>query len=381
MQTLNYLTPVFVASLSLPTLYPVSMNTSTKLDFVNVSVGDITTSSGFVNDHDLATDGDLSPWLVYTVVSVYLLVMMMCFFGNVPLLLAVYHFSYLHRNTYYFLSSTALADIILCMILPVDIIGLLTEGWLIENMFCAIQAYSAYLVFYPAALSIMFTAFCRYVQVVHSSRLQFFKKKVILVSFLSYTWLIGPIIMIPAMLDTNKDTVFVKSYRICRIDKNDHKYYITIGRCLVEGPCPILMFYFYAHIYLKYWKTRKRIHNAQTSNGTTDIEMDTASSNRNSQGNQKMSAMQIREMKLTRTTLTICLAFFCCWIVPGIITFASNNILNYKSDLMLVSLMIRRTGPLFNVLINYISNSRLKQAMFSFMPRSCRKSRRIYPIV
>ena len=152
------------------------MNNSSVITLQNQSAN--TSVDSTANSSTAILNGrNFSPWFVYTVISIYILVWVVCFLGNIPIISAIFRFRQFHRPTYYCLASNAMADIVMCLAFPLDILILINQSWLENYVICALLAYSPYCLLYPSSLSTLFTAFCRYIQVVHSKRLQYCLQK------------------------------------------------------------------------------------------------------------------------------------------------------------------------------------------------------------
>ena len=325
-------------------------------------------------------DCDLSPGITYPIICVYLLVMIVCFLGNVPIILAIFRFRQYHRPTYYYLASIAVSDILMCLSFPLNLMSLLDKRWLDNDVFCAMMAYSPYCFLYPSNLSILSTALCRYIQVVHSNKLQLFRKRWFLFGMMGFTWMAGPTVVICRIITTSiasSYSLFVNKDGICRLAETD--VCVKIGRYMIEYPSPIVMVYYYVHIYCKYRKNKIKIGNVTNKNlptissavsGGPDQQSKNRSEIRNKSGN-----MSANERMLTHGTLFICIVYFVCWTIPGIL----NNIRPHRCEITQISVLIVRTSPLFNVIIILGLNSRLRQSIFLLLSACCKGKPRIHP--
>ena len=316
------------------------------------------------NETKPVTD-ELQIWVTYSVISVYCIVYIVGILGNASILVAIYRFREFHRETYYFIASTSTADILVSLLLPLHFRPLVTNTWTYGQVVCKIQAYAVYVLMYPSAFSILFTALCRYVQVVHSSRLHIFRKRAFFWSILSFTWLIGLVVVIPSFADTTMEIRYFESHRACIMDPTKHSLLHEIGTYTLEIPCMILVLYFYIHIYAKYWCSRMTVRVTPGASLTTSTNTRSESQslpvsrNPNIQGSKELS--QKVERKLTRSTLLICVSFFGCWAIPGFLSYVPE-LKRHAVAFNVISSLIPRTCPLFDVMISYTLNQSLRKA-------------------
>ena len=322
----------------------------------------------------ILNDRDLSPWFVYPVISIYILVWVVCFLGNIPIILAIFRFRQFHRPTYYFLASNAMADIVLCLSFPLEILILLNQSWLEEYVICALLAFSPYCLLYPSSLSTLFTAFCRYVQVVHSKRLKYFKHKCFLIGIMSYTWLVGIVIVLGRMINSQPSSYFVKDYGRCAISYND--ILARVGKGIVGYPAPIAMIYFYAHIYWKHRQSKKRIRN-----GNSPTRHATNKKNKTEASTERLGTIHgpsnklAGERVLTLSALSICLVYCGCTLIHGILSSVVVYLQAYGTEIVHSSSLVLNMCPLFNVVIIFVLNSNLRQCSHSVLTACCRRNR------
>ena len=349
------------------------MNNSSVITLQNQSAN--TSVDSTANSSTAILNGrNFSPWFVYTVISIYILVWVVCFLGNIPIISAIFRFRQFHRPTYYCLASNAMADIVMCLAFPLDILILINQSWLENYVICALLAYSPYCLLYPSSLSTLFTAFCRYIQVVHSKRLQYFKNKFFLIGIMSYTWLIGIVIVLGRMISSQPSNYFVKDYGTCAITDND--ILVHVGKSIVGYPTPIVMVYFYAHIYWKHRQSKKRVRNGnlQTHSVTNEKNKKEAPKERLCTSNQP-SQISAGERVLTLSALSICLVYCGTYMIHGILGFIVEYLKAYGSEIMHSSSLVIKMGPLFNVVIIIVLNAKLRQCSHRILTACYRKNR------
>ena len=332
------------------------------------------------NSHrNLDSNPTLHPVEVYFCLFVYLIITLGGFFGNLTTLLCISTNKNFWRHTYYYIASTALSDLLVCSILPLNIIHLATKEQTMSAVLCHLEAYGSRCFLYTSGLLIGCTGFCRYVQVVHSDRLEKFKKSWILVFCLLYAWLVPLMVMIPNFIKVGERVTFNKDVLVCQINVNGTNI-ITLSTCFIAIPLMILISYFYIHIFVflrklkrkiglsniiessQQSKTRSNVSRITTVKNTGGVLQNTGenSQTRSSSRRKKLPKLTTQEKKLTLSIMVISITYIVIWMCFGILRLIVRT--SKSPQVEVAATMAVRMSPLINVVISYSLNSRLRNS-------------------
>ena len=356
------------------------------------------------------------PAITKVCITIYCLIMIGGILGNLTTVLSIFKDKQFWRHTYYCIASTAVSDILVCLLLPLNIIHLATDQQTLPNLMCYIEAYSSYWFLYTSALTICFTGFCRYIQVVHYDKIQTFRKCWILTVCLIYAWVTPLLVLIPSFISKNKKVLYQPLVYTCQINKLDSQEVRTFSLVFISVPMLVLTVYFYIHIYIFVWRSKRKvdIHVHTISNPDTEkassLNEGSGISNAHTsvrQGKQTYSDANLRktsnltvpdslnrrvvcqgessilttnreaptrrrslqsipswtkqEKKLTLSILVTSIVYIIGWSLLGILQLVIHST-HISRQVELLPIMVTRMFPLINVITTYTMNSRLRGA-------------------
>ena len=344
----------------------------------------------------------LHPGVRVTCICVYSLITAVGLLGNLTTLYCIFKNRQFFRHTYYCIASTAVGDILLCSVLPFNIVHLVTSEQAVHHVLCHLEAYGSYWASCSSDLSIAFTAFCRYVQVVHFNRVYFFKKSGFLILFLSYSWLIPPLTMIPSFMNSKEKVIYKAGSFACRMNNQDFdSIFMHWNIPLITIPVVVSICYFYIHIYITFRRSRAKVGASQpkekSDKGVT-VKMDKRVPNNskqisrfnnsaNSSGSSvpKVSSTadapstslvptvtstalryKRNERRLTLCILVTCISYILTWALMGTVQLIKRMV-EQKAELEVMAIMLVRMGPLIDVIITYSINTGLTEALLQMI--------------
>ena len=92
------------------------------------------------------------PAITKVCITIYCLIMIGGILGNLTTVLSIFKDKQFWRHTYYCIASTAVSDILVCLLLPLNIIHLATDQQTLPNLMCYIEAYTLHTGFCTLAL-------------------------------------------------------------------------------------------------------------------------------------------------------------------------------------------------------------------------------------
>ena len=327
-------------------------------------------------------------------VGVYVLVILVGILGNLTTICCIYKQKQFWRHTYFCMVSTAAADMLLCCVLPFNILHLVTGQQTIHWVLCQLEAYVSYFALCSNTLSIAFTGFCRYIQVVHCSRIHIFKKPGFLMFYLLYAWLIPPLTMIPRFANSTEKVEYYENISFaCRINDSltIDSLFLKWNFVFISTPTIVSMIYFYTHICITLrrsrarisavkaneflGKTENRLSKAQYTKNTDNVRVNarnvgsisqTLSANAPSTSQMpgglvdtSQSSSTKQEKRLTLCILITSVGYVVIWIIMGTLQLIKRMV-EQKAEVAVMATMVVRVGPMIDVIITYILNTKLR---------------------
>ena len=366
-------TTMFQGSLANTTMFQGTMNDTTITKFQ----GSLENST---NSHrNMDNNPTLHQVQVYFCLFVYLVITLGGFFGNLTTLLCICTNKNFWRHTYYYIASTSLSDLLLCSILPLNIVHLATKEQTVSAVLCHLEAYGTRCLLYTSGLLICFTGFCRYVQVVHSDRLERFKKPWILVFCLLYAWLVPVMVLIPNFIKVGECVTFNKDVLVCQMIE-DGTNITPLSTWFIAIPLMILISYFYIHIFVFLRKLKRKIglsniiESSQQSKTRGNVFRITTIGNKGGNGQNTgessqttstsrrkvMPKLTTQEKKLTLSIMVISITYIVIWMCFGILRLIVRT--SKSPQVEMAATVAVRISPLINVVISYSLNSRLRNS-------------------
>ena len=337
----------------------------------------------------------MEPVAVRICVTLYCITILGGFLLNSFTLLSIYKDKHFWRHTYYFLASRAVSDILVCFLLPLNIVHLVTGQQTVPSYICSIEAFCSYCFLSTSSLCIAFTAFCRYIQVIHYRRLETFKKTWFLVTGLMYAWLI-PILTLNPALRSSEGGVYQDTTVSCRFTRSANDTIFHWNLCFVSVPIILSVSYFYLHIYIAFRRSRMITTQgtvASTSDSANEggsrlanrscvavfsVEAQMLASPRNAwtEGEAPSTSRSMvnvtrhkgnrQEKLLTLSIFVTSITHLIIWILTGCLLVVAQRIPE-KGQLEMVGFMVLRMGPVINAVIAYSMNSRLRRATYKMI--------------
>lgn len=206
--------------------------------------------------------------------------------GNAFTLYVIWKKKQLRNATNYFIACSAVSDMVLGMCSePLFVSTLILSKWPFGHTACQYQGYVAVTMSCVSIQTLAWTAFSRYVKVVKSNGSTWFSKKKLIIS-LSFIW--GSCILAPApYLLFGENFVFHPAKFFCYFTLDDVWFTVILMSIYVALPTTAIVF-FYSKVFIKISKHSTRLERSD-------------------------SAMNVEEIKVTRSLVIIVFAFMLCW--------------------------------------------------------------------
>ena len=351
-----------------------------------------------MNSSDNKTVGSsikLYPAVAYSCTSIYCVTIVGGLLTNFTILLTIYRDKEFWRQSYYWVASRAIADILLSALAPLYIVHLITGQQTVPEAVCHIEAYGGYLFLCSSDLSIAFTAFCRYIQVVHYQRLGTFKKPWFLTICLLYAWVVPILTLIPVFKWHSEGVSYKPEAVACRLNESYNNTVLKWNMAFITIPIISSVTYFYIHIYIEFLRSRHRVesHRMENLRNIPQIQSVTSSQSQLSSGkrfNAALFSINIRhatnnwvesragtsntstasvprpklgkhEKQLTLSIFVNSITYLMMWAVTGGLLIVAQSHPG-RGQLEMVGILVLRMGPLINAGITFYMNSRLRDS-------------------
>lgn len=228
--------------------------------------------------------------------SIYAVLILVAFFGNFMVFLAIIKNSKLRTVPNYYIASLSIADMLMSLKMPLTLVTLIAGDFVFGEAICQYHGYTGSVLGVASLLTITLTAVNRYVRIVRVTDYpKYFSSKNALRSIVA-AWALAIITPIP-YLATGHRFVFLPGKAFCFYDLDDLNIYYAVTTIIGFS---VLPFGVTAVCYYKVFRTVRQ-HNSIWGKLLTRMS---------SPGARKFG---VNEVKLAKLLFVILLSFAACW--------------------------------------------------------------------
>ncbi|XP_022779632.1 octopamine receptor 1-like [Stylophora pistillata] len=229
--------------------------------------------------------------------SLYAVLIIVAFFGNFMVFSAILRNSKLRTVPNYYIASLSIADMLMSLIMPLTLVTLIADDWLLGEVLCQCQGYAGSVLGVASLLTITLTAVNRYVRMVRVVDYpKYFSSKNALRSIVA-AWIVAIITPIP-YLATGHRFAFLPGKAFCFYDVDSLNIYYAVTTIVGFS---VLPFGVTVLCYYKVFRT-VRLHNSTWTKLLTRMS---------APGARKFG---VDEVKLAKLLFVILLSFAACWM-------------------------------------------------------------------
>lgn len=226
--------------------------------------------------------------------SFYAVLIIGAFLGNLLVFLAIKRNSKLRTVPNYYIASLSFADMLMSLLMPLTLISLIADGWVLGETLCQYQGYVGSVLGVASLLTITLTALNRYFRIVRVTYYpKYFNSRNAMRSIIA-AWSLAIITPIPYFATGNR-FAFHPGKAFCFFDLDNLNIYYSVST--ITG-FSVLPFGVTAVCYYKVFCT-VREHNNTIAKMLTQMS-----------GAGKFG---VNEVKLAKLLLVILLSFAACW--------------------------------------------------------------------
>lgn len=278
--------------------------------------------------------------------------------GNALTLYVIWRNKNLRNATNYFIASSSVSDLALGLCSePLFIAALILSKWPFNDAACQYQGYVAVSMSCVSIQTLAWTAFSRYVKVVKVNGSTWFTKKKIIFAMM-FIW--GSCFLSPApYVIFGESFVFHPAKFFCYFTLDDVWFTAMLMSIYVAIPTMAIV-YFYSKVFIKISQHSTRLERSRND-----------------------SAMNVEEIKVTRSLVVIVFAFMLCWTPVLIIDLVdtARGTWSLPRDAYLAYTYLATLSTCVNPFIYGFTNPPLRKAYIEVMRRcGLFKNDRVEPV-
>lgn len=304
-----------------------------------------------------------------TVIEALLLTVIWCgaLFGNILLFVVVAKSRRLQTKANVFILNLAAADLLVSVVsLPITLVTVVSEGWILGKEVCLISGFITLLTFVASCMALSMISINRYHAIVHWTTYQatYTRRKCAL--YVGVVWGITIGLSTPPFLGWASFD-FHEGQSYCFVKWTDSKSYtiFMIAACLL-GPLVIM-----AYCYVKIIRFNKESERDLQRSTRRSCETINSTATELSMSNSGQATAARNEQRLTRTVVLLLVVFACCWspfaLLMVVDVFAGADI---PRAVEFGSLVLGYANSFFNVLIYSATNKNVKQCFRKLLCRT-----------